>query len=100
MPGMLDPPAGWEQDHFWLDLSLDSAAHRSSLLVGVAMLTLLVLGRALLKAGDRRHLRFSLAFLVLFLLSIPLRALMLHVGDVSHYSLVMMCGRVLLAWGT
>jgi small-conductance mechanosensitive channel/CRP-like cAMP-binding protein len=100
MPGMLDPPAGWQQDHFWLDLGLDLEAHRTSLLVGVAMFVLLVLGRALLKTGDRRHLRFSFAFLGLFLISNPVRAIMLHVGDTSHYSLILMIDRILLAWGT
>jgi small-conductance mechanosensitive channel/CRP-like cAMP-binding protein len=99
-PAMLDPPAGWEPNGFWNDLSLDLEAHRSSLLVAAAMLSLLLLGRSLLASSDRRHLRISLAFLLLFFILLPIRALVLYVGDAGHYRTFLLISTVMLAWGT
>jgi len=96
---MLDPPAGWQPHALWENLRLEAAAHRSSLTLALAMSALLILGRALLAAEDRKRLRIAFACFALFFLGWPLRALALSNGDLSHYEWLALAGSVLLAWG-
>jgi len=96
---MLEPPEGWAPHEFWHNLELDAHAHKTSLLFAIAMAALLILGRALLRANDRKRLRLSFAFFVLFFVSWPVRAFFLYAASEDHYASIVLACTVLLVWG-
>jgi small-conductance mechanosensitive channel/CRP-like cAMP-binding protein len=98
-PAMLEPPAGWQPHEVWGNLALDVGAHRSSFTLAIAMAALLILGRALLAAEDRKRLRIAFACFIMLFAALPLRAVCLSRDDVGHYGTLVLASNVLLAWG-
>jgi small-conductance mechanosensitive channel/CRP-like cAMP-binding protein len=98
-PTMLTPPEGWQPHDFWGNLGLDARQHMTSLLLGAAFLLLLLMGRALLHAQERKRLRLAVAFFVMFFVSWPARALVLSYGAEGSYGGLVLAASVLQVWG-
>src|SRR5689334_7445789 len=94
-PPMLEPPAGWQPHELWENLARDAAAHRSGVSLALAMSVLLILGRALLVAEDRKRLRIAFTCFALFFLALPLRAFALSNDDLGHYAMLVLASDVL-----
>ncbi|HZS35679.1 MAG TPA: mechanosensitive ion channel family protein [Polyangia bacterium] len=95
---MFHPPPGWRVHDFWGNLTLVAHGHSTALTLALAGLVLLLLGRALLPASERSRLRVALASLVIYFLSLPVRASLLS-GDLeTYYDEAQLVGSVALAW--
>jgi small-conductance mechanosensitive channel len=93
------PPPGWHLGDFWGDLVVVVGAQKGAIAAASVFLALLVVGRALLPAVDRKRLRMPFAMFTLYFLLLPVKAVLLSRGLESTYTTVQLTATVALVWG-
>ncbi len=81
----IELPQNWLPGHFWHDLGVEFAPHKTSPLIAGLCIVVLMVGRWVLPAGDRDRLRLPIFALAVYFVLWPVRAELLSLDQTDLY---------------